>query len=85
MVDAEGRVVPVADNGLTFKVDGAGWLMAAGNADIKDEDPYFDATHRAWKGRALCVVRTSQKPGKIRLTVSAPSLAPASLTLTIRK
>ena len=85
VVDAEGRVVPVADNGLTFKVDGAGWLMAAGNADIKDEDPYFDATHRAWKGRALCVVRTSQKPGKIRLTVSAPSLAPASLTLTIRK
>ena len=81
VVDAEGRLVPVADNSLTFKVEGAGTLMAAGNGDIKDEDPYFDATHHAWKGRALCVIRSSQKPGKIRLTVSSPSLPQAVLTV----
>ena len=81
VVDAEGRVVPVADNQLTFKVEGAGTFMAAGNADIKDEDPYFDATHHAWKGRAIGVVRSSQKPGNIRLTVSAASLKPATITL----
>ena len=75
VVDAEGRIVPTADNLLTFKVEGAGTLMAAGNGDIKDEDPYFDATHRAWKGRALCVVRSSKKSGKIRLTVSSASTA----------
>ncbi|MBR1485248.1 MAG: DUF4982 domain-containing protein [Prevotella sp.] len=81
VVDAEGRVVPTADQQLTFKVEGAGTLMAAGNGDIKDEDPYFDATHRAWKGRALCVIRTTKKPGKVRLTVSAASLPKTVLTL----
>ncbi|MBQ8487248.1 MAG: DUF4982 domain-containing protein [Prevotella sp.] len=81
VVDSAGRVVPVADHELTFKVEGTGVLMAAGNADIKDEDPYFDATHRAWKGRALCVVRSTMKTGKIRLTVSSASLPSATLSM----
>ena len=83
IVDKEGRLVPTADNQLTFKVEGAGTFMAAGNADIKDEDPYFDTTHRAWKGRALCVVRASQKKGKVRLTVSSPTLPSKTLILTL--
>ena len=83
VVDREGRLVPTADNQLTFKVEGAGTFMAAGNADIKEEDPYFDTTHRAWKGRALCVVRASQKKGKVRLTVCSPSLPSKTLILTL--
>ncbi len=86
VIDAEGRVVPTADDLLTFKVEGAGTLMAAGNGDIKDEDPYFDASHRAWKGRALCVMRSTKKSGQIRLTVSpaSPSTRIPSNTLTFR-
>ena len=83
IVDKEGRLVSTADNQLTFKVEGAGTFMAAGNADIKDEEPYFDTTHRAWKGRALCVVRATQKKGKVRLTVSSPTLPSKTLILTL--
>ena len=85
VVDGEGNVVPTADDRLTFSVAGAGSLLAAGNADIKDEDPYFDATHRAWKGRALCVVRTSKKQGAIRLTVTSPSLLKATMVIKTDK
>ena len=53
--------------------------------NIKDEDPYYDATHHAWKGRSLCVVRSTKKSGKIRPTVTSPSLPAASLTLQGRK
>ena len=81
VVDSNGQGGPIADTKLTFKVAGQGTLLAAGNADIKDEDPYFDATHRAWKGRALCVVRSAGKPGTIRLTVTSDSLKPATLTI----
>ena len=45
-------------------------LLALGNADIKDEDPYFDSTHRLWKGRALLVVRSNKKSGKASIQVS---------------
>ena len=84
VVDAEGRLVPTNDAELTFRVDGGGTLMGAGNADIKDEDPYYDATHHAWKGRALCVVRAGRKAGKVRLTVTSPSLPVAATTLFLR-
>jgi len=85
VVDGKGNVVPTADNPLTFSVAGAGSLLAAGNADIKDEDPYFDATHRAWKGRALCVIRSASKQGTIRLTVTSPTLPKATLVIKTDK
>lgn len=64
MIDDDGNWVPTADNSLTVAVDGVATLQAIGNADIKDEDPYFDATHKVWKGRALAVIRNTGKRGK---------------------
>ena len=81
IVDAQGRVVPTADAELTFTVSGNGTLLAAGNGDIKDEDPYFDATHHTWHGRALAVVSSNGKKGRFTLAVSAQNLPTARLTL----
>ena len=79
IVDAEGRVVPTADHQLTFSVSGSGVLLAAGNANVKDEDPYFDNRHHVWQGRALAVVRHNGKRGRVTLTVSADGLPTARL------
>ena len=81
LVDAQGRVVPASDTDLTFSVSGNGTLLAVGNADIKDNDPYFDSTHRTWHGRALAVVRSNGKKGKATLTVSAKGLPTARLAV----
>ena len=81
IVDAQGRVVPTADNELTFSVTGAATLLASGNADIKDNDPYYDSRHRTWHGRALAVVRGNGKKGKATLTVTAAGLPAAKLTV----
>lgn len=70
-IDSEGRLVPTADNFLTVTTDGHLALLGLGNADIKDEDPYFDNTHRAWKGRALAVVRNDGETGNSTIKVSA--------------
>ncbi|MDE5674325.1 MAG: DUF4982 domain-containing protein, partial [Muribaculaceae bacterium] len=82
MVDKDGRVVPVADNQLDVQVTGAGTLIGLGNADIKDEDPYFDARHKAWKGRALAVVRSNGKKGSIHVKVSSPGLASKTIKIS---
>jgi len=79
IVDGEGRVVPTAGDQLTFAVSGNAALLAAGNADVKDEDPYFDNTHRVWQGRALAVVRHTGKRGKATLTLSAKGLPTSRL------
>jgi len=81
ITDSEGRVVPTAANQLNIAVGGSATLLAVGNADIKDEDPYFDSSHRVWQGRALAVVRHTGKPGKATLTVAAKGLPTARLIL----
>lgn len=81
IVDADGNVVPVANNKINVAVTGPGELLAIGNADIKDEDPYFDNTHSAWKGRALAVVRKTGKKGNINIKVASPDLKTSSLKL----
>lgn len=74
MVDKDGNVVPVADNDLTVTISGNATLQALGNADIKDEDPYYDTTHKAWKGRALAVVRSADKKGPATVKIASPGL-----------
>lgn len=81
VVDAEGRLCPLAENELIVKVSGAGQLIALGNANIKDTDSYVDGQHQAWKGRALAVVKAGRKKGAVRLTVSAPGLKPITTKL----
>lgn len=83
-VDDKGLVVPVADNALTVETSGPVSLIALGNGDIKDEDPYFDSRHHAWKGRALAVVRNDGKAGNAIVKVTATGENGKKIEKTIR-
>lgn len=84
LVDKDGNVVPTADNQLRVSVTGNATLLALGNADIKDEDPYFDNNHKAWKGRALAILRSSGQRGKATVKATSPGLAGKTVTITCR-
>lgn len=81
LLDANGVQNPLADNGLTATVSGPATIVGFGNADIKDCDSYVDADHKAWKGRALLIVRATKKSGSVKVTVKGDGLKPASVTL----
>ena len=81
VVDKQGVVCPNASNELAFSVKGKGKFIAAGNADIKELDTTVDSKHKAWKGRALAVVKASMKSGKTVLTVTSPGLRSATVVL----
>lgn len=83
-IDAAGHTVPIADNNLTVTVDGQATLQALGNGDIKDENPYYDNTHRLWNGRALAVVRSNGRQGNITVTVKADIADGKKITKTIK-
>ncbi len=78
IVDKDGNLCPQADNLLRVTVGGGASLQAFGNADIGDTDPYYDAAHHAWKGRALIVVR--QGKGAPRVEVSSEGLQAAAVS-----
>ena len=81
IVDKDGRICPNAAIELEANVTGQGQLAAMGNADIKDIGSYVDAKHNTWKGRALVIVRSTQKAGKSKLTIKAAGLKPAVETI----
>lgn len=84
IVDADGNIVPLADNSLNVSISGNAQLKALGNADIKDEDPYTDSCHRAWKGRALAAVKSNGKKGNATIKVSSPLLKTKSMKLNFK-
>jgi beta-galactosidase len=79
--DKDGIFQPNATNRLNFKIDGPGIIAGVGNADIKDCDPYVGNMRKAWKGRALVVIKSSRKAGDIKLTVSSPGLTETTINL----
>ena len=82
LTDADGTVNLIANNELTANVSGSATLIGFGNADIKDCNRYTDSTHKAWKGHALLVVRSTGKKGKAMITVQGKGLKTVRVTLS---
>ncbi len=81
VVDADGRVVPDASLPVDFSVYGNASLKAAGNALLKDQDPYYDSSATTWKGRAMAIVKSNGKKGAATLKANSPNLKSAVLKL----
>ena len=81
VVDKDGNVCPDAAIPCEAIVKGQGSLLAFASADLKDREPYTSPKVTTWKGRALLVVRSTQKKGNAQ--VSIKSTLPTS-TITIK-
>ena len=83
VVDSEGNVCPDAAIPCEAVVKGQGSLLAFASADLKDREPYTSPRVTTWKGRALLVVRSSQKKGSAQISIKS-SLPTATLTIQSR-
>lgn len=81
LTDRSGIINPHADNRLTFKVDGPATIAGIANADMQDLDKYVGNYKKAWHGRALVVIRSTHRAGKITIAVSSPGLKDGVVTL----
>ena len=81
LVDKNGIVQPEGNNRLYFDIRGEGTIAGVDNADLKDPDPYDARSRKAWKGKALVVVKSSHKAGMILLRVRAKGLPEATLRI----
>lgn len=83
VVDAKGNVCPEAAIDCEAVVKGAGQLMAFASADLKDNEPTTSPHVTTWKGRALLVIRSGNRKGKVQVAVKS-SLPVASFSLQNR-
>ncbi|MBO6031610.1 MAG: DUF4982 domain-containing protein [Prevotella sp.] len=80
VIDSKGHVCPDAAIPCEAVVKGQGSLLSFASADLKDREPYTSPRVTTWKGRALLVVRSSQKKGKAQVSIKS-SLPTASLSI----
>lgn len=81
IVDARGRVVPVADNLVQFTVTGAGQISGVGNGDPSSHEPDKASQRRAFNGLCMVLIQANETPGRILLRATSPGLKPATLSL----
>jgi beta-galactosidase len=82
VVDANGNVVPGADNLISFNVSGNGHFLAADNGNERDDSSFKLNSRKAFNGRAFAVIQADRKPGDITFTVQADGLTGASVKIT---
>jgi len=86
ITDKDGIIQPNAANRLQFKIDGPGVIAGVDNANNKDTDPYVGNSRKAWKGRALVVIKSTHDADDIKLTVTSPNLEETVVNIkTIKK
>jgi beta-galactosidase len=81
IADAEGNVCPLADNLVSFEIEGEGRIHAVGNGNPISHESY-QANHRqAFHGLCLVMVKSATRKGEIRLTATSPDLEEDSITI----
>ena len=70
LTDADGTLIPQADDQLTFEVSGAGTFEAVCNGDATSLESFKVPTMKLFNGQLVAIVRSAQQPGTLTLTVS---------------
>lgn len=84
VVDAKGRVVPVASNKIRFGVEGPGKIIGVGNGDPSCHEPDKASERSVFNGLAQVIVQATKDAGEIKLTATADGLAPATTAVKVQ-
>ena len=81
VTDADGNIVPNAEDRVTFKVEGNGELVGVDNGSAPDHDSYKGDNKRALSGKVLAIVRATKEAGEFTVTASADGLKSSKVTV----
>ena len=70
-IDSKGRRVPMAQDELTFEVEGDAQIVAVTNGDINSDELNVQNHRRLWNGSAMVILRAGRNPSKVVLRTKA--------------
>jgi beta-galactosidase/beta-glucuronidase len=82
VVDKKGRIVPDADNNISFKINGPGENIGVANADPDDLESFKANHHKVYHGKGSIIIQSTGKKGNIRLKAISDHLKTGNLTVT---
>jgi len=82
VLDKEGRMIPTADNMISFKVAGEGKLIGVGNGDPNCQESDKDPKRSLFNGLAQVIVQATRTPGTITVEAYSEEWPPPKLPVT---
>lgn len=84
VLDAEGTLVPHADNLVDFEVSGEGRLAGVDNGLQTSHEPFKANSRKAFNGLCLAVIQSGKTAGRVTVTARSAGLASGSAVITTR-
>jgi beta-galactosidase len=81
--DAQGRLMPVADNEVSFQVTGDAQILGVGNGDPSSHEADRASRRHAFQGLCMAIVQAGAHAGEIHVTAESPGLKPATVILHV--
>jgi beta-galactosidase len=82
IIDAEGNVIPYADDVIVnFEISGNGKIAATGNGNPTDLSSFQQPHKKSYQGKCLAIIRPEVTPGKIVIKAKSEGLKEYSLEI----
>ena len=81
IVDESGRMVPTADDEISFQIEGAGEFLGTGNGNPASHESEKVPHRRAFNGLCQLLVNSNGTVGDIVITATSKSLKKATITI----
>ncbi len=82
VVDADGNIVPTANNLVKFFIEGEGKIIGVDNGNPQDHNSYKINQRNAFNGLCLAIIQSTNKPGKIKLIAKSDGLKEAFVEIS---
>ena len=82
ILDAQGRVAPLADNEVAFEIQGEGKIIGVDNGNPVSHEDFKGSRRKSFHGLSLAIVQSTAKAGRIQVTATSPGLKSGSVTIT---
>jgi beta-galactosidase len=83
--DAQGRVLPITDSVVKFRVEGAGKLIGVGNGDPTDHESDRGTARKAFCGYCMTLVQSAKTAGSITVVAESSGLTASSVTIAAKE
>ncbi|HXR06344.1 MAG TPA: beta-galactosidase GalA, partial [Candidatus Acidoferrum sp.] len=81
VLDAQGRVVPVATNLISFTLSGGGAILGVGNGNPTSHEADKASQRAVFNGLAEVIIQSTNAPGTITLSATGSGLASTNITI----
>jgi beta-galactosidase len=82
VTDKSGLMAPLADNRISFEIEGPGEIVATDNGDPTSLEPFPSHNRKAFNGLCMAIIRGKPgQQGKIKVTAKADGLKMGTATI----